>query len=216
MIAGGKPAARQRIEDRRQPVPLLRDLHVPVGNRLHVLEMAVIGLHAVVAELRQLGDARRQRQRLRRRCHAVTAHPHVDADQDADRPVAARMGGERLDAGEAVDQHHEAVGLLGRECEPGDHRRRHHRRGDEEAGQPRVGQHLRLEHGRAAEADRAGIDLPLADDAGLVRLGVGPDLASGLASRATPSWRYSPRTRRGRPSARASRVRARACRCRGR
>ncbi len=81
------------------------------------------------------------------------------------------------DVGGVVDHGHQVARLAIQHDQPGDGRRRDHRRGDQQAGRhPALGQGLGFADLGAAQAHGAGGDLQLGDVDALVGLGVRPQL----------------------------------------
>ena len=174
---GRQSLGAQSIEETLQPVPLLGHPRLALGVRRHVLEVAIVGLDAAIAQLRQSFDAAGETDRVLRARHAGAALPDVDLDHSAERPVGADAGSQSFDARLAVD-HHGEIDTLARPCEALDHAGRGDRRGDEKPVESGRGHRLRFAHGSAAQTDGAGFELASCDRSAFVRLHVRPQLAA--------------------------------------
>ena len=174
---GEEAFGAQRIEERPQPGPLLGRPGLAVGIGRDVLQMAVVGLDAAVAELRPVRDPAGETERILGPRDAGPPLPDVDLDQNAERSRGRCRRRERVDADLAIDDDREVADRRVRAEQPRDHRRRHDRRADQDAREAGRRHDLGLAHGRAAEADRTGLELASRDRRALVRLDVRAELA---------------------------------------
>ena len=123
-------------------------------------------------------DRLQQRHRGFDRADAGAADSRIDVDDDLERPLANR-GRERGDVRRIVDSDHEIGDSAVERDEPLDRRRRHDRRGDQDRLDAAGREHLCFAELRAAQADRAGIQLHARDREALVCLGVRPQRHAG-------------------------------------
>src|SRR5581483_4393502 len=176
--AGGRadahlePGALDRFAAVAQARHRLEALRPPLLGRVHVLEVALVALQPLEPQAGQPRDPLGQRRgrRAGRDAAAVLADVHLDDHAQAQ---AGRLGGggELLGVRRVVDDHHH-LGVPRQADQADDLRRADHLARDQDAVDPALDHRLGLGELRAADADRAGVELLARDERRLVRLGV--------------------------------------------
>ena len=156
-----------------------------LGEAGNVLQRPGIGLDA--AELQVIGgtDAIGDDAGVLDRGAAGALLGDAEIDQHGERPAnLAGDGAQLVDPLLAVGDHHQAFGGAQQFAQAGELRGRRERRGDQQVGDARSAQPLRLADRGYAMADRAGGALAARDLGGFVGLGMGPERDAALGAEA--------------------------------
>lgn len=152
----------------RRAAPNDRD--AAVGKAFDMLLRPAVILHAAAVQIREDRDRPGERNRRFGRGDAGACDARVDVDDDIEAGFERHI--ESSGNGGMVDDRHQALGRPRERRQPFDRARRSNRRGDQDAGDAAVGQHLGFADLGAADPGSARGELAPDDIDALVGLGV--------------------------------------------